>query len=276
VAWPSDLRSLQERFFALVTAPDGVEAGLARLGSAPGDLAAVVAGDSKLDEVGRVGVYADMYFDRLLDILRMDFPKLLAVLGEEAFAGLAADFLEAAPPAGFSLRDLGAPLPRFIESYPALSDRPWLAELARLEWTRVDVFDGPDSPVWTFEDLRSLPPDRFAELPLTAVPTHRLVTGAYAVEEVWRRIERGEPGGSPGPGPGPLLVWRKHTEVLHRRPAQLEAELIAELAGGTQFGLVCDRLGAGRSLEEAAGLAFQLLATWAEQGLLVRPTNELK
>jgi hypothetical protein len=71
-------------------------------------------------------------------------------------------------------------------------------------------------------------------------------------------------------------VWRKHTEVLHLRPASLEAELIADLAAGTQFGLVCERLGAGRSVEEAAGLAFQFLATWAEQGLLVRPANELK
>jgi hypothetical protein len=270
MAPPSDLRRLQERFFAQVTRTG------AATGAEPDGLADLVAGDQRLDEAGRVAIYADMYFERLKDALQEDFPKLFHLLGEEASSELVADFLAASPPATFSLRELGAPLPAFLAARPALADRPWLEELGRLEWSRVDLFDGPDSSAMTLEDLRRVDPDRFADLALVLIPTHRLLPVRFAVEETWRRIDRDESGGDPGAAPGHLLVWRKHTEVLHRRPTALEAPLLAELAAGTSFGLVCERLGAGRSVEEAAPLAFQLLAGWAEQGLLVQPPNELK
>ncbi len=276
MGWPSDLRSLQARFLALVTSAEGVPGELARLGASAADLAGLVVGDEKLDGVGRVGIYSDMYLERLHDAVAEDYPKLAALLGEEAFAALVGDFLAAWPPASYALRDLGAPLADFLAAGPGFPDRPWLAELARLEWSRVDLFDGPDAATLTLDRLRSLPPDRFAELPLVLVPGQRLLPVRFTVEEVWRRVDRDEPAGAPELLPGHLLVWRKHTEVLHRRPSPEEAGLLAALAPGGTFGLVCDRLGAGRPAEEAAGAALQFLVDWAEQGLLAQPPNELE
>jgi hypothetical protein len=264
---PSDLRGLQERFLALVTSPEGVSGT---------DLAGLVVGDARLDQVGRLTIYADMYLERLIDVLLEDFPKLASALGEDPFRGLVRDFLAACPPSGFSLRHLGGPLPAYLATHAAGAERPWLVELAHLEWARADVFDGPDRPVISLDDLRRLPPERFAELPLQLVPTHRLLPVGFAVEEVWRRIDRGDPAGTPDPSPGLLLVWRKQTDVLHRRPDPQEVELLADLAAGTTFGQVCERLGAGRSVEEAAGVALTNLVGWADQGLLARPANELK
>jgi hypothetical protein len=276
VAWPSDLRSLQQRFLALITASDGVPAALANMAATPADLGDLVVGDTRLDGVGRVTVYADMYFQRLLDVLREDFPKLEAALGEDPFRELVGGFLAEVPPADHSLRNLGAPLPGFVADRTDLADRPWLADLARLEWARADVFDGADCDVLDLEGLRAVPGDRFAELPLRLVPTQRQVPVGFAVEQTWRQIEDGQPLVAPPAGAGHLLVWRKQTEVLHRRLDPLEAELLAPLAEGSLFGLICERLGLDRPVEEAAGLAFSFLVDWAQQGLLVRPPNELK
>jgi hypothetical protein len=276
VAWPSDLRGLQQRFLALVTEAEGVPAALASMSATPADLGAVVVGDARLDQVGRVQVYADMYLERLLDVLREDFPKLDAALGEDPFRELVAAYLAEIPPADHSLRNLGAPLPGFVAARTATDGRPWLADLARLEWARADVFDGPDCDVLDLDGLRGVPPDRFAELSLRLVPTQRQVPVHFAVEQTWRQIEAGQAGGAPPPGPGHLLVWRKHTEVLHRRLDPPEADLLAPLVQGSTFGLMCERLGLDRTVEEAARLAFSFLAGWAEQGLLVRPPDELK
>ena len=75
-----ELRELQAVFWQLITAPTGTAAGAAELAAAgriPGeDLAGLVRGDGRLDAVGRVDVYADMYFYRLRDCLAEDFPRL--------------------------------------------------------------------------------------------------------------------------------------------------------------------------------------------------------
>jgi hypothetical protein len=276
VAWPSDLRSLQQRFLALISADEGVPEALARMSATPADLGDLVVGDTRLDGVGRVTVYADMYFERLLGVLREDFPKLESALGEDPFRELVGAFLAEVPPANYSLRHLGAPLPDFVAARAALADRPWLGDLARLEWARADVFDGPDCQVLDLDGLRAVPADRYADLPLRLVPTQRQVPVAFAVEQTWRQIEAGEPAPPPRPGAGHLLVWRKHTEVLHRRLDPLEAVLLTALVEGSIFGLLCERLGLDRTVEEAAPLAFSFLAAWAEQGLLARPANELK
>ncbi len=275
MAWPSDLRSLQRRFLTLVTAPEGVAAGLDRLGATAADLATVVIGDAQLDPVGRLGIYADMYFERLIDVLRDDYRKLGAVLGDDAFADLVRDFVTALPPEGFSLRDLGGPLPGFLESHPLTAGRLWLPDLARLEWSRADVFDQPEAPGLTFDRLRDLAPERFAELDLALIPAHRRCPVAFAVDDLWRRLEGGQPAQAVAAAPGLLLVWRKGGEVLHRRSDAPEADLLPLLDAGTTFGLVCERLGRGRSVEEAAALAFPLLTRWSAEGLLRLP-NGLK
>jgi hypothetical protein len=271
VAWPSDLGSLQRRFLALVTAPGGVNNALEAMNSTPDDLAGLVVTDDKLDQVGRVGIYADMYLERLIDVVRDDFRKLSAVLGEEAFADLVRDFLAAVPPDGFSLRDLGGPLPAYLAGHALSAARPWLPDLARLEWSRADLFDLPDCDTLAFDQLRGLAPERFAELELALVPAHRQCTVAFAVDDLWRQLERGQPPTPVGPAPGHLLVWRQRGDVLHRRSDAVEAELLPLLGEGTTFGLVCERLGRGRSVEEAAGLAFPLLSRWSAEGLLRLP-----
>ena len=57
--------------------------------------------------------------------------------------------------------------------------------------------------------------------------------------------------------------------VFHRALDDDEAALLPLLLEGAPFGLVCERLGEGRALEEATQRAFQLLARWVSDGLLL-------
>ena len=272
MVWPSDLGSLQRRFLALITAPEGVPGSLERLGASVEELAAVVVADDRLDPLGRLGVYADMYLERLIDVVRDDYPKMAVVLGDETFVDVARDFLTAMPPDGFSLRDLGAPLAGFLAGHRLTVERPWLPDLAGLEWSRADVFDLEDCDVMTFDQLRSLAPERFAELPLRLIPAQRRCRVTFPVDEIWRQIERGNcmPPVT-NEAPGVLLAWRRAGEVLHRRVDPVEADLLDLLAAGTTFGQMCERLGTDRTVEEAAALAFPLLTRWSAEALLRHP-----
>src|SRR5207244_2774521 len=90
----------------------------------------------------RVHVYAGMYFWRLVDALREDFPKLATVLGDGGFADLVRGYIRAHPSTAPSIRHLGRALPDFLAGYPPAS----LAALARLAWTRRSSAWPPASP----------------------------------------------------------------------------------------------------------------------------------
>jgi len=75
------LKQLQSILYRLITAASGVAEGLAaekRLvaegGMPAGGLDALVLGDDRLSAEDRVDIYANMYFYRLLDVLKEDFP----------------------------------------------------------------------------------------------------------------------------------------------------------------------------------------------------------
>src|SRR5208283_4803243 len=85
----SHLKRLESLLYRLITAPSGVAEGLAAertLGA--GGLDDLVLGDERLSAEARVDIYANMYFYRLLDALKEDFPATLTVLGDDNFHNL--------------------------------------------------------------------------------------------------------------------------------------------------------------------------------------------
>ena len=94
---PEDVDRLQRWFQAVVTNPDGVNAGadsaeaqrLIQL--APGQLEKVVTRSRALSAAERLAIYANAYHTRLLECLGEVYPMLKRGLGEEAFEGAAVD-----------------------------------------------------------------------------------------------------------------------------------------------------------------------------------------
>ena len=72
------LRELQLRFLgALDPASPPIDAALL----------AAVNGTGSLDAAQRIGIYADMYRARLVDVLREDYPRVAAILGDADVRG---------------------------------------------------------------------------------------------------------------------------------------------------------------------------------------------
>jgi hypothetical protein len=273
--------------FALITAPEGVEKGLAELGVSREELARVIAGDGRASAIERLDVYANMYFFRILEVLRGYFPRLLAALGDDAFHDLVTDYLLRHPSRHPSLRYVGRHLPAFVRAEGPGRARPWLAELAALEWARLDVFDRADDPLLSREALAALAPEAFAELPLALIGAHELVPARHAIELVWREAgadaapasgPAAAPSDPPLAGDGPaLLVWRRGAEVFHRRLPSAEQRALALVGAGgagagVSFGALCAALAADAgSDEEAAGQAAALLGRWLADELLRAP-----
>jgi len=260
------LAEVQALLYELMTAPTGVAPALAARGLAADALDGLIAGDQRLGAVARLDLYANMYFFRILDVLREEFPRLAAALGGDAFHDLITDYLLAARPAHPSLREVGARLPAFLRTQ-AGGGRPWLAELAALERTHRELFDAADADPLTMAALQGLTPEAFATLPVRLIPAHRLLGQAFELSAVW------EGGGSPEARPETLLVWRRDATVHHRAVTTAELAMLRRAAEPVTLADLCQVFAGARTGTDDEALvaeAFQIIARWVDDALLTR------
>ena len=153
---PTHLKELESLLYRLITALSGVAEGLAAerdLGA--GGLDAIVLGDDRLSAEARVDIYANMYFYRILDALKEDFPATLAVLGDDNFHNLVTGYLLEYPPTEPSISDCGRYLADYLRDHPMREAAPFVADLAKLERAVVEVFSGPDNAALEPDVLRA-------------------------------------------------------------------------------------------------------------------------
>ncbi len=200
---PQTLFGAESLFWELITAPEGVRPGLealVRAGKAePAAIESLLGGDDRLAPADRLDIYANMYFFRLLDCLREDFPRLAAALGDQRFHNLATDYLLAHPSANPSLRYLGQRLPGFFAGHALARESACLADLARLEWTRADLFDAADARALGRDDVATLAAGHGGDLPLRAVPAFRLLRLDHDAPALWRELRDREENTSGAP-----------------------------------------------------------------------------
>src|SRR4029077_20780026 len=114
---PFDLQTLQALLYRLITAPNGVVEGL-QAEKVQVNLEDVVRGDERLSAVDHLEIYANAYFYRLLDVLKEEYPAILAVLGNDDFHNLVTGYLLEYPPTEPSVLYAGRYLANFLGGHP--------------------------------------------------------------------------------------------------------------------------------------------------------------
>jgi hypothetical protein len=268
---PEDLALLQRRFFRLVLAPAGIEAELPAFSRDDPMGVPLRRWIRAPDEAGaqeRLSVYANMYFFRLLDVLRGDYPKLAAVLGDATMHNLATDYLLRYPSDNPSLRYLGRHLPGFLCEHDLGRKRPELWDLAALEWARVEAFDVADEAVLTREEVAALPEAAWPAHAFRAVGSARTLSLHHPAHEIWNAVDRGEAAPVVEARPTELLIWRRGWWVHHRPIERDERSALARVLAARPFAEVCAALGEELSEADAARTAVGLLLRWIDEGLL--------
>jgi hypothetical protein len=252
------LRELQLRFSRAI----------APAGAGDPSLLGLVESRGGLGSAERLAIYADMYQARLVDVLREDYPRVLAIVGDDEFRAVACRYLAAHPSTHPSVRHVGHRVPEFLAGEP--SAPRFLADLARLEWARVEVFDAPDAEPLRPADLAAVPAQEWPDLRFRRVPASLIVESAWPVHRIWDAA--GAPGDEPiavEPEASTLRVWREGFDVSHAAMGALEVRALRALDRGESFAGICaaleDALDAG-----AAQAVGGLLMRWLEDELLVR------
>lgn len=269
------LKDLQLLLYRLITAPSGVAEGLGAERALPaGGLAALVHGDRRLSAEARVDVYADMYFYRLLEVLKEDYPATLAVLGETNFHNLITGYLIAHRPSEPSVLGAGKFLPEFLRQHPLRAEFPFVADLALLERAILDVFCAADAPILEASEMKAVPPTRWGVAKIRRIPASAILRAHWRAAQVLRAVEEQRDWRPPEHERNQILVWRKDSRVSYREIGPNEAAALAMLARTTKFAKVCEVLARGLPHSQAPQAIRDTFARWLAEGIIMRLKRE--
>ncbi len=259
------LPELQSRFFASLARQPGV----GPLSFDPA-LVAWVEGRGQLGAEERVDIYAQMYYARLFEILKGDFPRVAAILGCDRFHEVTSAYLAQHPSTHPSLRQLGRFFSAFLQARPESEELPFLSELAALEWARVEVFDAPDTEPLRAEHLQMIQPDDWPALILHLVPAFQVVNSEWPLHVIWKAAEEDEAPHEEAVArePSVLRVWRNGFSVYHTKMDATEQMVLTGVMAGNPFDAICETLESQLSAEESATAVGSLLLRWIEDGVL--------
>ena len=284
-----DLLTLQRLMLSTLTQPLTVGDDLAprwRDGRSMEEVAAAfIKPNDRLTAFERLQIYARSYWFRLIDCVYDDAPGLRAVLGEKKFSALARAYLAKYPSRSFTLRNLCARLPQFIEEEPRwTTPRTRLAHaMARFEWAQTVAFDGEARPAITRDEIADVPPHR---LRLALQPHISLLGLAWPLDDYVLAVKKraasrdaasNTPDGLRRPRARKLLSLpprRRVFLVVHRHDQQL----LYKRLDAPAFRIL-EALAAGRTLPQAVAAAGrgvkpeqvrEWFATWMELGWFCR------
>lgn len=190
-----NLLELQRRMAADVTRPLTADFWMQKQtedGSSVEHLAeSYIKPNDRLSSFDRLEIYNRQYWFRVMGAVAEDFPALQAVLGTRKFDTLILAYLQQNPSTSFTLRNLGAKLPQWLESHPELSSRrhQLALDVARLEWAHVEAWDGAARPALTEADFANLNGDSVLYLQ----PHIQLLSLRYPVDELVLAVHEASP-----------------------------------------------------------------------------------
>lgn len=259
-------------------------------GSSSFELAATFSKpNDRLSSVERIEIYNKQYWFRLIDCLYDDFPGVRYLLGDSKFYDLLVGYLHQYPSSGYSLRDLGSRLPKFIDDDPHWGGRrrEALRDMVRFEWAQIEAFDGPALPPLAQSALAVADPYK---LFLKLQPYITLLALRYPFDDLIISLkrelrERSEASSDRAheellpPGKLPtrknifVAVHRHHNVLHYKRVDPVAFVVLNKMRDGTSLGEACETLAeefiARQRNEELADAVRDWFANWSALGWLV-------
>ena len=212
------------------------------------------------DPAQRLAVYRNNVMCSLIDALATSFPVTQELVGSEFFRAMAAEFVRRQPPRSRVLVRYGERLPDYIADFEPARSVPYLADLARLEFARIQAYHAADaqalSPVAVAQALSDgTAVDR---LRLVCHPSLAVLVSPFAIVSIWAAHQgQGDLAELDPLQPEAALVLRDGLAVL----------VLSLPPGGERF---VEALLQGRTLAEAVSSACATAADFDLQAMLTQ------
>lgn len=227
--------------------------------------------DEKGDAQERMAIYRDAYSMRLMDILYGDFPTIYEILGTESFFEMAKEYLAKYPSTSFTVRHFGQYLAKFLHEEQPYADYPYLWQIADFEWAKGTVFDAPDTPLLSIEQLAAIEPEAWETLTFQFVPAMTRLIYDYNVPQIWQAVNADTQDSEPVmlEKSMPWVMWRKDLNPNWYSMSADEDWFFIQARKGTNFGELCEGLSRWIDDEEKIALrAAEIVRRWIDEKML--------
>lgn len=218
------------------------------------------------DLAERLHIYRGGYPSRLRDALAESYPAIAYLLGDDAFTELAGRYAGTVPMTSYNLNHAGAQLPAFLRGDELSGARPYLPELAKLEWRVSAAFHARESAPLDPRTM-SWSVAEWAKARLRFQPAVAVLSSRWPLLDLWTAREQ-----SLSPADVPLrrawqhlIVRRAGLIVRCESVSAAELRILRLLLAGRSLGASIERL--EREGVEAETV-FACFARWATAGMI--------
>lgn len=214
----------------------------------------------------RLSIYRNHHRLSLSAALQTHYPTVLAVIGADAFAHLAGDYVDRHPPLDARLAFYGADFVDFLGDDPRLRALPYLADVARFDWALIAAQIAAENRPFQVDDLAALG-DGLAETRFGLHPATRIVRSPYPLLAIRNLALAGLQDEAPvdlAAGGCDLLIWRQGDNIIWRPMDRSALNFVTALTAGLPL---------GEALADMAGSALSaMIAGYLVSGAFCRAT----
>jgi hypothetical protein len=233
-----------------------------------------IHGNDRLSPAELLEIYREQFWLRHTASLLEDFPGLSALVGQAAWERLVEGYIEEHAPSSWSLRNLGNRLPEFVERSVWLEHHELCVDMARLEWSFIEIFDAPDTRGLDPEKLAALTPKQWETARIVLSPALALLRVRHPVADLRLALSPSSGKKTPIPEPSPscLVLYRGSDRNLHHSEVSSAAfELLRALKERRSLVAACESAAIAVP-DEAAMLGAHVgewFRAWGDRGWVV-------
>ena len=153
-----------------------------------GDSARTAVLADALAPVDRLSIYRNTSRSTLTNALRLNYPAVHRLVGENFFAAAADTFIAMEPPRTAWLDVYGTGFPEFLESFEPAATLPYLPDVARLERAVGRALHAVDAEPLEISTLVNVATSMEAQGCFKPHPSVGLVSSHYPVDAIWRAV----------------------------------------------------------------------------------------
>ena len=184
----------------------------------------------------RLSIYRNTSRGTLTKALRLNFPAVEHLVGEEFFAAAADAFITREPPETAWLDLYGKGFPEFLQGFEPAARLVYLPDVARLERAVGRALHAPDRESLDVTRLASIDASDQARVCFSTHPSVGVLSSLYPVDAIWRAVLARDDTAMAaidlGAGTVRLLVKRRSDEVEIKRLEEPQWRLAEALFSG--------------------------------------------
>ena len=195
----------------------------------------------------RLNIYRNTSRSTLTKALRLNFPAVERLVGEDFFAAAADSFITREPPRTAWLDLYGEGFPKFLQGFEPARTLVYLPDVARLECAVSRALHAGDPELLEIARLTGINAYDRAHICFSTHPSVSLLSSPYPVDAIWRAVLAANDAAMRaidlGAGVVHLLIERREDEVAVTRLDEPQWTFAAALFSGEALAVALEACG---------------------------------